>query len=231
MPHFGPSRAAPRDAAARAIGARAGRRAEFTELAARARAAGLRRRRAGAICRCAIRRGRRVIVSQTSGPREVRHRNANARRSTRTHAPPVAGRDKSKKVRSRPVSRVLSWTVIPLGHASPHGSSDLPGCRTGRPIASLFGLAPGGVCRALRRWPRRRWALTPPFHPYHARLATPFGGIFLLHFPSARAAQALPGTLPCGARTFLPREREANAAATVWPTPQRHCTRPARTGL
>ena len=25
----------------------------------------------------------------------------------------------------------------------------------------------------------------------------------LLHFPSARAAQALPGTLPCGARTFL----------------------------
>ena len=29
------------------------------------------------------------------------------------------------------------------------------------------------------------------------------GGIFLLHFPSAHAAQALPGTLPCGARTFL----------------------------
>ena len=26
---------------------------------------------------------------------------------------------------------------------------------------------------------------------------------FLWHFPSARAAQALPGTLPCGARTFL----------------------------
>jgi len=25
----------------------------------------------------------------------------------------------------------------------------------------------------------------------------------LLHFPSARAAQALPGTLLCGARTFL----------------------------
>ena len=25
----------------------------------------------------------------------------------------------------------------------------------------------------------------------------------LLHFPSARAAQALPGTVPCGARTFL----------------------------
>lgn len=43
--------------------------------------------------------------------------------------------------------------------------------------------------------------------PHHFTLAThsgePFGGIFLLHFPSARAAQALPGTVPCGARTFL----------------------------
>ena len=38
----------------------------------------------------------------------------------------------------------------------------------------------------------------------------------LLHFPSAHAAQALPGTLPYGARTFL----EALARpATVWPTP------------
>ena len=31
------------------------------------------------------------------------------------------------------------------------------------------------------------------------------GGIFLLHFPSAHAAQVLPGVLPCGARTFLRR--------------------------
>src|SRR3569832_1407152 len=38
----------------------------------------------------------------------------------------------------------------------------------------------------------------------------------LLHCPSAHAAQVLPGTLPCGARTFL----EALAhIATVWPTP------------
>ena len=63
-------------------------------------------------------------------------------------------------------------------------------------------------------WSCSRWGL-----PYRsvARLAVrsyrtisplprtrrPFGGIFLLHFPSACAAQALPGTLPCGARTFL----------------------------
>ena len=42
------------------------------------------------------------------------------------------------------------------------------------------------------------------------------GGIFLLHFPSACAAQALPGTLPCGARTFL---GIVSNDATVWPTP------------
>ena len=43
--------------------------------------------------------------------------------------------------------------------------------------------------------------------PHHFTLAThsgeAVGGIFLLHFPSARAAQALPGTVPGGARTFL----------------------------
>ena len=56
--------------------------------------------------------------------------------------------------------------------------------------------------------------------PHHFTLAThseePFGGIFLLHFPSTRAAQALPGTVPCGARTFL---GTLAGDATVWPTP------------
>ena len=46
----------------------------------------------------------------------------------------------------------------------------------------------------------------------------PFGGIFLLHFPSACAAQGLPGTVPCGARTFL---GIVSNDATVWPTPPR----------
>src|SRR5690606_4445351 len=39
----------------------------------------------------------------------------------------------------------------------------------------------------------------------------------LLHFPSARAAQALPGTVPCGARTFL--DAPQGHTATAWPTP------------
>src|SRR5437868_14277120 len=71
-----------------------------------------------------------------------------------------------RKWRSRPLSRVLSWTTIPLGLASPQGSSSTPGCGPSQPIAPLFGLAPSGVYRAVRRCPRTRWALTPPFHPY-----------------------------------------------------------------
>jgi hypothetical protein len=72
--------------------------------------------------------------------------------------------DDLEEVRSRPISRVLSWTVIPLDAASPRRSSSLPGRDTGRVIASLFGLAPGGVCRA--GWlPNSRCALTAPFHP------------------------------------------------------------------
>ena len=43
--------------------------------------------------------------------------------------------------------------------------------------------------------------------PHHFTLTGPKpGGMFLLHFPSAHAAQALPGTLPAGVRTFLPPE-------------------------
>src|SRR5688500_12725364 len=58
--------------------------------------------------------------------------------------------------------------------------------------------------------PAARWALTPPFHPYPpvARLAV----CFLWPCPSPRGAQALPGSLPCGARTFLGRPR---APATI----------------
>src|SRR5581483_1175086 len=49
---------------------------------------------------------------------------------------------------SRPVSRVLSWTIIHLGHASPHASGGQPGNGAGHTIVPLFGLAPGGVCHA-----------------------------------------------------------------------------------
>ena len=86
------------------------------------------------------------------------------------------GRAELQNKKSRPVSRVLSWTVIPLGAASPRRSSNLPGSDAGRVIAPLCGLAPGGVCRA-GLLPDSRCALTAPFHPCHACLATPFGGL------------------------------------------------------
>ncbi len=50
---------------------------------------------------------------------------------------------------SQPISRVLSRTVIHLGHPSPHVSCDLPGPDAGDVWGSLFGLAPGGVCPAI----------------------------------------------------------------------------------
>ena len=110
-------------------------------------------------------------------------------------------RELEGKWRSRPISRVLSWAIIRLGLASPQGSSNLPGDTAGRSIASLFGLTPDGVCRA-GRLPGSRCALTAPFHPCRSAEAN-VGGIFLLHFPSALTAQALPGIAPCGDRTFL----------------------------
>lgn len=41
-------------------------------------------------------------------------------------------------------------TIIPLGAALLLRSSNQPEDGTGRPIVPLFGLAPGGVCRASR---------------------------------------------------------------------------------
>ena len=106
------------------------------------------------------------------------------------------------KCGSRPLSRVLSWTVIPLGRLSPDASSNQPGSDAGRIMAPLFGLAPGGVCPAT---PVARGAVRSyrTISTLPDPVARPSAVCFLWHFPSARAVQALPGTLPCGARTFL----------------------------
>src|ERR1700728_5075797 len=88
-------------------------------------------------------------------------------------------------------------------------------CGRQAPRASLFGLAPGGVCRAADVATRAVRSYRT-ISPLPAPLARHLGGIFLLHFPWARAPQALPGTVPCGARTFLHPCRARTA--TVWPT-------------
>lgn len=71
---------------------------------------------------------------------------------------------------SLPVSRVLyslieAVMIICLVLPLPTGSSDLPeACRAG--LALLFGLASGWSLHVPSLLPGKRWALTPPFHPY-----------------------------------------------------------------
>lgn len=84
------------------------------------------------------------------------------------------------------------------------------GPRVCPPIWSCSGW--GLPCHAVL--PRMRCALTAPFQPYLCHPRRPSAVCFLRHFPSAHAAQALPGTLPIGARTFL----HAHCAATARPT-------------
>ncbi len=79
-----------------------------------------------------------------------------------------SGGEKRGKSGSRPISRVLSRTIIHLGPMSPPASSNLPGScagHTSQPklLASLFGLAPGGVYLAAECC-HPRGALLP--HPF-----------------------------------------------------------------
>ena len=78
--------------------------------------------------------------------------------------------------RSRPVSRVLSWTIIHLGPPSPTASSDLPKSPGGQPVSraaiapdhsSIWSCSRWGLpCRGML--PSARCALTAPFHPCRA---------------------------------------------------------------
>ena len=69
-----------------------------------------------------------------------------------------------------------------------------------RPRTPLFGLAPGGVCRAAACC-HPRGALLP--HHFTLTDTNVQAVYFLWHFPWVRTLQVLPGALPDGARTFL----------------------------
>ena len=75
--------------------------------------------------------------------------------------------------------------------------------RCGPHHTPLFGLAPDGVYPATNCYQSRGALLPHHFTLTCTRRTGPSAVYFLRHFPSARAAQALPGVLPCGARTFL----------------------------
>src|SRR3954468_736008 len=81
--------------------------------------------------------------------------------------------------------------------------------RGGPPLAAYLALLPLGFAEP-RLLPAARWALTPPFHPcLSSGMPEPSAVCFLLHFPSVPfgTAQALPGSAPSGARTFLEHSR------------------------
>ena len=141
------------------------------------------------------------------------------------HEKPPAAPEHRRRRRARDVPAckpgpvaMRTWrTVIPLGVRSPARSSSLPAAsRSGRAVPRrLFGLAPAGVYPAtsVAGGAVRSYRT---FSPLPDPLARPSAVCFLWHCPSRRRAchharhhaQALPGGLPCGARTFLDRTSE-----------------------
>ncbi len=103
-----------------------------------------------------------------AGPRRPNASNATTKdvqnASNATTPTPERHRERRVEEKESSVSRVLfaasRATAIPLGDTSPYRSSDLPGRSAGHANASLFGLAPSGVCRAAECC-HRRGALLP----------------------------------------------------------------------
>jgi hypothetical protein len=97
-------------------------------------------------------------------------------------------------------------TVIPLGAWSPTPSSSLPAASwSGRAVPRcLFGLAPTGVCRAANVTARAvsSYLTVSPLPVSDVRT---IGGLLsvALSVGAHHPAQALPGSAPYGARTFL----------------------------
>ena len=123
---------------------------------------------------------------------------------------------------SRPISRVLSWATIHLERASPRASSDLPGSLCGPQLPAEAGALPYlvllqagfAVPSNVATDAVRSYRTVSPLPSAHFCAA--WAVCFLLHFPWARAPQALPGAVPCGARTFLCLLAKT---AIAWPTP------------
>jgi len=144
-----------------------------------------------------------------------------------------------KEKRSRPVSRVLSWTTIHLGCMSPCTSSDLPGNSVGHALPCEHGPSPYLVLLRVGftlppLLPAARCALTAPFHPYPLA-GRQTGGIFSValsvgsrppgvtwhpalwspDFPPRRdASQRLSGRLPGQLLTIAGREASRNRRAS-----------------
>jgi len=143
-----------------------------------------------------------------------------------------AGRKPSSVPRSRSPG---GWSSVWDGcHQPPRaayprlaGSCD-PAGRCGSHLAAYLALLRLGVT-VPPLLPAMRWALTPPFHPCRSLgLAPGFQAVcFLWPCPSPLGAQALPGSLPVGARTFL--EPWTAASCSLDPRPSVLPVRPEST--
>src|SRR5699024_5967173 len=112
-------------------------------------------------------------------------------------------------------------TAIPLRRRLPGASSNLPGrlirtCGSGEPTPSLFGLAPGGVCRAGPvTGPAGRSCLTVS----PSRAILPYERPVLAgSIPGVAPAGRYPAPYVLGARTFLPGRLSTFAGTAVRPT-------------
>ncbi|MCD6056037.1 MAG: hypothetical protein K0R12_999 [Gammaproteobacteria bacterium] len=123
-----------------------------------------------------------------------------------------ACKDFKRKLADKPGSVVDSHSsrMIVTDHLKQPTRTPMAGSQDSSPSAlsmsSYLVLLQAGFALP-RLLPAARCALTAPFHPYCSKNS----GIFLLHFPSIchwHTAQVLPGTLPCGARTFLPATKQ-----------------------
>ena len=115
-----------------------------------------------------------------------------------------------RRKRSRPVSRVLC-----VLRRDSHSSRPGVAARLQQPTRERRGPRHGSLIWSCSGWGLPCRATLAPhavrsyrtLSPLPDPLAGPSAVCSLLHWPSAHAAQALPGTLPCGARTFLPSAR------------------------
>jgi len=109
----------------------------------------------------------------------------------------------------------MEATIIYLGYALLRSSSDqperAPGKGCGSEAAAFSRSCSGwGLPAALSPTPLVvSYTTVPPLPDPASRPA--IGGPFLWHYPSARADWTLSSILPCGARTFLPRQRRPPA--------------------
>src|SRR5919108_2502898 len=123
---------------------------------------------------------------------------------------------------SRPVSRVLSRTVIPLESPSPATSSGLPESTRGHALPLSWRLSYLALLQVgfavPSVLPRPRCALTAPFHPCQ-RHCWRFGGLLSVALSVGSRRPGVTWHLVHGSPDFPP--HFARNAATVRPTPPR----------